>query len=484
MSSQNKESVILPSPEGLPVQSSQTSRNLKIASLGLIIFIMLSMFFPVYGQSDDPAVKKAAARFKNEVITPFEQMWEKGQKLDALHLYLSNYYVILFHYYLAGEVAELLKNEMNSLKLKVKEAQRECGPRRSLKALNDRIALRKSSAHRGMPAVAGKQRFPNVSLPDIPKWGLSRVSHDGKFILFDEQFSEWSEMEAMGPGLMNIEGKYIYRMIDRGYSSYGRFLWNPAGGMIAWHSDISSYNATFDFTSNERVYCDLAPPFDISLSDWSLDGQDILFYDRKATSEEKEKAPQQTKSLTYCWRSGEQKFMKLAEGVDAKFSPDKSHIVYVGGALQSHKDFAPGGDIASGTIYVRRLSDNSQYGISRGMQPIYSPCGTRIAFVKKKGKEYHLIVYDTKSKTTFTAASSGDAILNPAWISKEELIYNIFIPPADEDEEGACDIYWVNTLTHETTPLTSDGESVIDTAWLHTEKEIACFNKILYLEYR
>lgn len=443
---------------------------------------MLLLSFTVYGQTVEPEVEKAAARFKNKVITPFEQLWENGQKLDALHLFFSSFYDILYHYYIAGEVAESMKDEMNSIELKVKEAQQEYGPRKSLRILNDRIALRTAPSNRGIPVVAGMVEFPSVSLPTFPIGGLSRVSVDGKYILFDERFSQWADMEAMGLGLMTIEGKYIYRMIDRGYNAYGRFLWHPAGGMVAWHSDISEYNATLDFTSNTRVICTLTPPYNIHFYDWSLDGLDILFGDRHEIPEDNKQAPQKGISLIYRWRSGEKRFTRLAEGIDARFSPDKSHIVYVGGALQSHKILVTHNGLTSGTIFILTLSDNSSYEISRGMQPIYSPCGTRIAFVNRKGKKYHLLVYDTESKKISREALSVNAILNPAWISKEELIFNSYIPPAGEGE-GTWDICWVNTLTHKTARLTSDGKSIIDTAWLHTGKEIACLNKILYIKY-
>lgn len=453
--------------------------------LGLIVMIVILPLLPAYGQSGDPAVEKAAERFRKEVITPFDQLWERGQRLDALHLYLLSRYIILFHYYLAGEVEESLKKEMGPLLQKVGEAQREYGPRSSHQILQDKILLRTASSPQGIPAVNRVEMLPTVSLPDYPRWGVSRLSPDCRFIIFDEQFSEWSEMEAMGPGLMTLEGKYVYRMIDRAYTKYGAFLWSPAGGMMAWHSDISGYIATLDFTTGTRIYALLGETFDIALSDWSLDGQDILFSDRELLPSEDDRMPQKLKSIIYRWKCGEKSYTQLSEGIDARFSPDKRHIVYVGDSLEKLELYLPGDEFTWGTIFILTLSDKSSYEIGEGMQPIYSPCSDRIAFVSRKGGGYSLLVYDPGSKKTAAEASSRDIIINPAWISKDELIYNLCIPrKSEEGVDYVCDIYWANTSTHKSARLTSDGRSLIDRAWLHTGKEIACLNKIVHLEYR
>jgi hypothetical protein len=430
--------------------------------------------------SEDPTIDKAAEAFQKEVIIPFAQLWEKGQKLDALDLYKSRFYVILFHYYVAGEVAGIFKEDMKRMTAQLKEAQHTCGPAENDKALAFKVHLRHAGAFEGVPRVIRSVNYPSRSLPRYPYTGIKTLlSQDGRFLLFDEEFSEWSEMEVVGPAVMTLEGKYIERLFDRGRCAQRGGIWKPGGGALAFYSSINGYLLLYECGKAGDRTIPLKSPHDVRFCDWSLDGRAILFQDLNILEgKDSGAAPKrEVKSEIFRWVVGGDTVTKLTDGCDARFSPDQKTIVYVGGAPKEE------GDSCSGTVMVYDLLGKKSMAIALGMQPAYSPGGRRIAFVAGSEGKNEIVVYDIDKKRLFNAASAPTKLINPLWINDDEIIYNDSVPSGDELHERS-DVFWVNITSGKRAQLTFDGDSLIDTLWLSTSSQIACGNKLLYLNYK
>jgi dipeptidyl aminopeptidase/acylaminoacyl peptidase len=443
----------------------------------LVMVAAIATALGVHGGDFEDRAKK----FLANVIMPFNELYDRGKVDEALHLYQEQYYKVITHYTLADEVLPLIDpGIVKKTDIRVKDAIKTCGPKENGDLLRERIAERNSAAQIGIPSISRSEKYPTMKLRTIVRYNYSapynRLSLDGQFLLFEEDFGDWGEMESQGISVMTMKGHYISRMICRIYEGHQEFLWDPAGGNAAILANMDGAIELCTVATGEKRYFQLKSTEDIKLYDWSSDGTWLLFgileIDRDYMQDS---APlKSVRTGLYVLDCSKLTREKLGTGTSARFSSDGASIVCID---SSYKEYGP---VLEGDIILVDRRSGSRTRVAVGSEPRFSPDNSKLLFLRHSGNNVDVIMYDLETKKEHVICSCEGTILNPSWLSRDEIVYNSRTISPD-GKSCTVDIYWRNLMTGESAQLTNGGNNLLDPHWLNTGKEIACVDKKLTL---
>lgn len=443
----------------------------------LVIVAAIAASLHVHGGDFEDRAKKLLTN----VIMPFNELYDRGKVDEALHLYQEQYYKVIIHYSLVDEITGLIDSDlMKKTAIRVKDAIKTCGPKENSDLLRERLAERNSAAQTGIPSISRTEMYPTMKLRTIVRYNYSapynRLSLDGQFLLFEEDFGDWGEMESQGISVMTVKGHYIDRMIGRLYGGHQEFLWEPAGGTAAILANMDGAIELCTVATGEKRYFQLKSTEDIKLYDWSNDGKWLLFgileIDRDYMQDS---APlKSVRTGLYVLDCSKLTREKLGTGTSARFSSDGASIVCIDGNIREY------GPVLEGDITLVDRRSGSRTRLAVGSEPRFSPDGSKLVFLRHSGNNVDVMRYDLEAKNEHAISSCEGTILNPSWLSRDEIVYNSRTISPDGNS-CTVDIHWRNLMTGESTQLTNGGNNLLEPHWLNTGKEIACQDKKLTL---
>lgn len=444
-------------------------------------FLSAALLFLITLNADGGVLEDRARQYLKNVIIPFNALYEAGKISEALHLYQEQYFKVITHYVLASDVPPLIDSDLiKKTDSRVKDAIKACAPKEDTDLLRERLAERDSPAQAGVPSISKAEEYPTVKLRTVIRynyrWPFNRLSLDGQFLLFEEDFGDWGEMDSQAISVMTMKGRYIDRMIGRINGAHEEFLWKPAGGTSAILANMNGAIEFCNIADGEKRACPLESTDNIKLYDWSSDGKSLLFgyleMDRDYMQESSPMISARTELFMLDCTTFARK--SIGGGTSARFSSDGAFIVIVGGSLKEY------GNVLEGDIIVMDSSQKSRSVVAVGSEPQFSPDGKSLVFLRHRKSTTEIFTYDMAEKKEHLISSQDMPVINPAWLSRDEIVYNSHII-SDDGMNCTSDIYWQNIRTGESTQLTGGGNNLLDPHWLHTGKEIACINRKLTL---
>jgi len=458
-------------PDRRPVRSS--------AILAAFIYAALLILIPLTAEGG--ILEDRARDYLRNVIIPFNKLYDEGNISEALHQYQEQYFKVITHYVLAGDVPPLIDRDlMKKTDNRVKSAIKACAPKEDAALLMERLAERDSPAQAGVPSICRTEEYPTMKLRSSMRGSYrapyNRLSLDGQFLLFEEDFGDWGEMDSQGISVMTLKGRYINRMIERTYGVHQQFLWKPAGGIAAILANMDGAIEFCSVADREKRYCPLESTDNIKMYDWSSDGKSLLFgYLEIDRDYMQESSPMiSTRTGLFMLDCNALAAQSIGTGTSARFSSDGTFIVTVDGSFKEY------GNVLEGNIVVMDRYQKSRIAVASGSEPQFSPDGSSLVFLRHRDSTTEVIIYDLQSKKEYLISSQAMPVINPAWLSRDEIVYNSHIISTD-GMSCTSDIYWHNISTGENIKLTCGGNYLLDPHWLHTGKEIACINKKLKL---
>lgn len=461
-------------------ESAPARRPVRSSAI-IAAFVYAALLFLIPLNAEGGVLEDRAREFLKNVIIPFNALYEEGKISEALHQYQEQYFKVITHYVLAGDVPPLIDRDLiKKTDTRMKDAIKACAPKEDAALLRDRLAERDSPAQAGVPSISRAEEYPTMKLRSSMRGNYSapynRLSLDGQFLLFEEDFGDWGEMDSQGISVMTVKGRYINRMIERTYGIHQEFIWKPAGGTAAILANMNGAIEFCNIADGEKRYCPLESTDNIKLYDWSSDGKSLLFgyleIDRDYMQESSPMISARTELFMLDCTTLATK--SIGGGTSARFSSDGAFIVIVGGSLKEY------GNVLEGDIVVMDSCQKSRSIVAVGSEPQFSPDGNSLVFLQHRKSTTEIFTYDMAEKKERLISSQAVPVINPAWLSRDEIVYNSHIISAD-GMNCTSDIYWQNIRTGESTQLTGGGNCLLDPHWLHTGKEIACINKKLTL---